>query len=226
MPNLRDDYWRFLALKSEYPGSSGYLEIKSNWREALPFQVGPSGRLLRETLLQAKSILDVGAGDRTYESVFRNLGLQATYRSADLDRKFHHEYRDFLSVLETFDAITMFELIEHLDFDTGMKFFEHAYELLDEGGTLVLSTPNAHHPNHVWRIEVTHVRPWPAADLYGALRLAGFNSVSIYRQFLLGGTQRRLMKPIQKAMYRLMDLDHAQTVIVVARKQSTGSVAR
>ena len=218
MANFTEDYWRFLAYKHKYRGPAGYIEIDPGWRESLPTSAGQSGALLRRELSRAASILDVGAGDRRYERVFCELGLSALYSSADLDTSFRHDYSDFLDIRDRFDAITMFELLEHMPADAGLRFMEHAVELLTDNGVLILSTPNPHHPNHIWRIEVTHVRPWPAPDLHGALRLAGFPTVEVYRQHLVTTGRRRLLKPVQKAMYRLMDLDHAQGLIVVARK--------
>jgi SAM-dependent methyltransferase len=220
MANLVNDYWRFRRHKESYRGASGYLEIKPDWREHLPQSAGQSGEFLRRILGDAKSVLDVGAGDRLYARVFQQLGISAKYHSADPDDSFTHDYGDFLDITDRFDAITMFELIEHLDVGAGLRFMEHAHSLLTDGGTLLISTPNPHHPNQVWRSEVMHVRPWPSPDLYGALRLSGFGRVEIHRQHLVATGRRKLLLPVHKAMYRLMDLDHAQGIFAAAWKQS------
>lgn len=222
MPDLTTDYWRFIALKESYPGPAATLEISASWREQLPTRVSESGRLLQEALSSAKSILDVGAGNRLYQNVFRDLGITGDYYSADLDTSFDHDYRDFLKIENRrFDAITMFELIEHMDVADGLRFMEHALTLLSPNGRLVISTPNAHHPNHVWRVEVTHVRPWPAPDLYGALRLVGFPDVVIYRQYIrLTGPKAIALEPVRKGLYRLMGLDYAQGIFAIAASRN------
>lgn len=78
--------------------------------------------------------------------------------------------------------------------------------------------PNPHHTNQVWHAELTHVRPWPAPDLYGVLRMVGFRQVDVYRQFHCCGGRRRLILPLQKLVCRLIEMDYAQGLVVVAMK--------
>ena len=215
---LTERYWDFLNFKRRAPVPQ-YIEIKPNWRELLPCETGASGRLIQNALGAAANVLDVGAGDRYYASVFEKLGLACRYASVDTDSSANmepHDYSDFLKVSDRFDAIIMFEVIEHLPLDLGVQFLAHARSILTPGGVLLLSTPNAHHPNHVWRIEVTHVRPWPAPDLYGVLRLVGFESVDIVRQYIVTD-RRRFARSITKTLYCLMELDWAHTIIAVCR---------
>jgi SAM-dependent methyltransferase len=218
MSELRDHYWNFVHMKQGYTGA-GYLEVRSDWRERLPREVPMAGRVLKQALQGAGNVLDVGAGrGRLYKDVLAKLGVTASYMSADTDLDTPHDYRDFLAVQDRFDAILMLELIEHLPVETGLEFMSHAQKLLNTSGVLILSTPNAHHPNQIWRSELTHIRPWPAPDLYGVLRLQGFRDVQIYRQHYRCGERRRLVLPLQKFLCRVMELDHAQGLIAVARK--------
>jgi SAM-dependent methyltransferase len=214
---LVEQYWTFVKHRESCP-RPGYLEIEQDWREALPHRVGASGVLLREILRNAGSVLDVGAGDRRTEGVLRQLGVRAVYKSADIAMAERpHDFGDFLQVNERFDAVLMQELLEHLPVELGVAFMEHAHRILNPGGTLWLTTPNARHPNSVWRYDVTHLRPWPATDLYGALRLIGFRDVRLYRQYLRGLTwRRRVVAPLAKLLYNVMELDHAQSTIVAA----------
>lgn len=215
---LTQRFWDFRHFKERAPIPE-YIEIKPNWRELLPLEVGASGKLLRRALKDASSVLDVGGGDRYYAEVLHRLGLDSRYASVDTDASVSgasHDYNDFLAVSDRFDAILMFELIEHLPLDVGVSFLAHAKSLLNRNGVLVVSTPNAHHPNQVWRTQVTHVRPWPAEDLYGVTRLVGFESVSLTRQYQFS-SRRKFIRPITKVLYRCMELDHAQTIIAVCR---------
>jgi 2-polyprenyl-3-methyl-5-hydroxy-6-metoxy-1,4-benzoquinol methylase len=215
MPLLAERYWDFTAFKRSAPHPS-YIEIRPNWREVLPDSIGASGRLIRGALLSAESVLDVGGGNRYYAEVFKNLGLECRYASVDTDVTTKHDYADFLAVSSKFDAIVMFEVLEHLPLDLGIQFLAHARALLNKSGVLLVSTPNAHHPNHVWRIEVTHVRPWPAPDLYGVLKLVGFESVELVRQYCVS-RRRSIVRPITKALFSLMELDYAQTILAICR---------
>jgi SAM-dependent methyltransferase len=217
MSLVTDRYWEFVKYREASPRPS-YLEIEQDWRERLPHQVGASGRLFRETLRSAATVLDVGAGDRRAETVLKHLGVTARYQSADIAMAERpHDFGDFLQVTERFDAIMMQELVEHLPLDLGVEFMAHAHRILNPGGVLWITTPNPRHPNSVWRYEVTHIRPWPATDLYGALKLVGFREVRLYRQFLRALTwKRRAVTPLAKLLYAIMELDHAQSTIVVA----------
>jgi SAM-dependent methyltransferase len=219
MSILVDRYWDFLSLREACP-QPGYLEVEPDWREALPGRIGASGRLLRQSLEHAASVLDVGAGNRHTKRVLEGLGVEAAYRSADISKADEpHEFGDFLAVEDRFDAIVMQELLEHLPVDLGVSFMEHAHRLLTPGGVLWITTPNARHPNQVWRYDVTHIRPWPYHDLHGVLRLIGFTSVQGYRQFVRPPSwKRRLTTPVSKALHAIMELDHAQSLIMVATK--------
>lgn len=208
-------FWDFVKRKRDYPGA-GYLEIRPDWRERLPREVGASGLLMRKVLAGASTVLDVGAGTRYYEQVLNGLGLGPKYFSVDNDGESgNHDYDDFLSVDRRFDAVLMFELIEHIPADLGIRFMQHARLILNPGGVLLMSTPNSHHPNHIWRASVTHIRPWPADDLYGALQYCGFGTVQVFRQYI-AWPRRRIIKPLTKLLYKVMELDHAQGLFCVA----------
>lgn len=207
-------YWEFCTIKQQAPKPK-YIEIVPDWRERLP-KSGESAQLLKKSLTGCHSLLDVGAGDRGYQEVLKKIGLNLVYRSADQAEGFH-DYKDFFVVEDSFDAILMLELVEHVSSDIGIQFISKAFSLLNPGGVLILSTPNADHPNRVWAIELTHVRPWPIPDLYAVLKMVGFSEVEITRQYCRTW-KRRLLSPLSKFLHTVMDLDHAQTTICVARK--------
>ncbi len=208
-------FFAIARYKKDFPGTE-YLEIRPDWREVLPGKVGASGLFFRSILADARSVLDVGAGDRYYKQVLSKLGIAATYRSADSDNQSGaHDFGDFFQVSEAFDAILMLELLEHVDANLGIGFLKHARNVLNPGGVLLLSTPNAHHPNQVWRSSLTHIRPWPMDDLYGVLKYAGFNRVRLVRQYT-ASSKRMVIKPFTKLLYRLIELDHAQTILAAA----------
>ncbi len=162
-------------------------------------------------------MLDVGAGDRYWSDVLRRLGIEARYRSADLETHHKHDYGDFLRVEDNVDAVLMLELIEHLPLETGLRFIQHAIKLLNPGGVLVIGTPNAHHPNWVWSSCMTHVRPWPVQDLWAVCTLAGLAPVEAYRQMLVT-PRRRIVLPAQLALSKFIGIDPAQGLMLFARK--------
>lgn len=217
-------YEEYRTTKRSFPGCG---LIKGNWRQG---ESSSAIRLMldriRANQMERPRLLDVGAGDRGLEQVLRSSGFDGVYRSADTN-ELRHDYDDFLSVQESFDCIVMFEVIEHLPLETGIRFIEKSHELLQAGGLLVLSTPNPDHPCQFWRSDVTHVRPWPASSLWAILRQTGFNGpVSIYRQHMPGvsGTmwrqlvRRAFLLPAQVALSRILDIDYAQNIVVYAEK--------
>ena len=89
--------------------------------------------------------------------------------------------------IESFDAITAGEIIEHLN--DPMKFLNSCYKTLKKGGRLVLSTPN---PNSIWEriltlnlsrmhfYDIEHVCLYPQRWLIRMLELNGFRNVKVY----------------------------------------------
>jgi SAM-dependent methyltransferase len=215
LSNVADIYWRLLEVRAKFPGAP-LIRIAPDWREKSP-PSGPAARLFVEHLAGARTVLDVGAGDRYWSEVLRRLGIDADYRSADLETRHSHDYGDFLSVEENVDAVLMLELIEHLPLELGLRFIEHAIALLNPGGVLVIGTPNTHHPNWVWSSCVTHIRPWPVQDLWAICKIAGFTQVEVYRQMLVT-PRRRLILPAQLAISRLLGIDPAYGLLLFAHR--------
>jgi SAM-dependent methyltransferase len=215
LSNVADIYWRVVEERAQFPGAP-LIRISPDWRERKT-PSGAAARLFVEHLAAAQTVLDVGAGDRYWSEVLLRIGIDAEYRSADLETRHHHDYGDFLMVEDRVDAILMLELIEHLPLELGLRFIEHAVELLNPGGVLVIGTPNAHHPHWVWSTCMTHVRPWPVQDLWATCRLAGLADVSIYRQMLVT-PRRRPIVPIQLALSKLMGIDAAQGIMLFGHK--------
>ena len=215
LSNVAGIYWRLLEVRANFPGAP-LIQISPDWREKSP-PSGPAARLFVEHLAGARTVLDVGAGDRYWSEVLRRLGIDADYRSADLEPRHNHDYGDFLSVEHRVDAVLMLELLEHLTLEVGLRFIEHAVALLKPGGVLVIGTPNAHHPHWVWSSCVTHIRPWPMQDLWAICKLAGLTRVTVYRQMLVT-PRRRLLLPAQLALSRLLGIDPAHGLLLFARK--------
>jgi SAM-dependent methyltransferase len=221
LSNVADIYWRVKEMQTGFPGAP-LIRISPDWREKSP-PSGPAARLFVKHLTGARTVLDVGAGDRYWSDVLRRLGIDADYRSADVDSRHDHDYGDFLSVEDEFDAILMLELIEHLPLELGLRFIEHAIKLLNPGGMLVVGTPNAYHPNWVWSSCFTHIRPWPVQDLWATCNLGGLTQVAAYRQMLVT-PRRRVLLPAQLVLSKLLGIDPAHSLILFARKpQRPGS---
>jgi 2-polyprenyl-3-methyl-5-hydroxy-6-metoxy-1,4-benzoquinol methylase len=115
-----------------------------------------------------QSILDIGCFAGTFLSLVpehrfaRQLGVdilpeQIAYANASYGtpyREFRHLTRisELASLHETFDCITLIEVIEHLRHDEIRSLFDGIVDRLKPGGKLVLTTPN-------------YASAWPAIEL-------------------------------------------------------------
>ena len=211
---VEDIYWRVIDRRVYFPGAP-LIKIRPDWREQLR-PSGPAAELFVHHLSSARTVLDVGAGDRYWKNVLERLGLELSYQSADVDSVHDHDFTNFLAVESSFDAILMLELIEHLPLELGLRFLDHAIDLLNPGGVLVVGTPNAAHAHRVWSADFTHVRPWPAADLWAVLVVGGLDDVEVYRQ-MLTNRRRQLTTPLQAVLARLLEIDPAHGLLAFGR---------
>jgi 2-polyprenyl-3-methyl-5-hydroxy-6-metoxy-1,4-benzoquinol methylase len=214
---LQEVYWQVVERRASFPGAP-LIKIRPDWREQSP-PSGPAADLFKRHLAGAQTILDVGAGDRYWKEVLERLGLDLSYQSADVESRHDHDFRDFFEVRTSFDAILMLELLEHLPVEVGLRFLGHAITLLRPGGVLVVGTPNPAHAHWVWSADFTHIRPWPARDIWAILLIAGLEDVEVYRQ-MLTNPRRLLTMPFQSVLSRLLELDPAQGLLAFGRKPS------
>jgi SAM-dependent methyltransferase len=213
--DLQSTYWEAVEMRPRFPGAP-LIRIRGDWRERNP-PTGPAAHLFRRHLGRARAVLDVGAGDRYWKDVLARLGVKAEYASADPETRHEHDHQDFLEVHESFDAILMLEVLEHLPLELGVRFIEHARELLHPGGTLVIGTPNPRHAHQVWSADFTHIRPWPAHDIWAVCKIAGFEHVQVYRQ-MISTPKRDLTLPLQLGLSKLLGLDPAYALLAFATR--------
>lgn len=113
-------------------------------------------RALRSTKIT--SLLDVGCFAGSFLGRFMNdrniscLGVdiledQIEYASTHFENdllkfKYIDNFDSLKNLLMTFDAVTLIEVIEHLNALEIQKFFQNIDELLSVGGSLIITTPN------------------------------------------------------------------------------------
>lgn len=215
MSAATDRYWRIVGHRAGYRRPRVEV-VPAGWRDETPPR-GPWATHIGAALRGAGRVLDVGAGDRAWAALLPAIGVPAAYESADPDPLHPHEHADFLAVRGAYDAVLLLDVLEHLDLETGLAFLEHAATVLAPGGVVVVSTPNPAHPTSFQASDVTHVRPWPAADLRGALLESGFADVAVHRlQHAAPG--RSWMCAVNRAAARLLGVDPADHLLVVARR--------
>jgi SAM-dependent methyltransferase len=137
-------------------------------------------RLLDGLVKEGARVLDVGAGDRTWEAKVREAAPGVEYRSYDPDRRTTQDYHVLDEVAGGYDLILLIEVIEHLPFEEGVGLLQKLRHLLVPGGNLLLTTPNTHHPTQYWQ-DPTHRTPWAYDFLGGVMLELGYEGLRYHR---------------------------------------------
>ena len=173
--------------------------------------------VVTEELKNGDKILDVGASDRSLGEKIIGRLPSVVYKSMDIDKAQDHDYYSLDDVAESFDMIILAEVIEHLDFQSGISMLLKLLSLLNSRGKLIVSTPNLFHPNRYW--DSDHKTPYRYDEISGALLSVGYRVDKIYRiyndQFL-----RKLFRLyVASPLHKYLDVDFAKSIIVVASKK-------
>jgi SAM-dependent methyltransferase len=163
--------------------SPSYFDVR-RYRQEVPDSflayplISERDALIARRLSARQRILEIGAGDRPLLPLLTQ--FQGVYRTMDVDRSTHFDYYSIEEINESFDAVLMREVVEHLPRPLFYSYLQRISEILVGGGILVLTTPNTWSPG--WMLsDYTHVSAWPLRDMYGILRCYGFKPVEIYR---------------------------------------------
>lgn len=195
---------------------TGRKKAASSLPHLLKLPIAPNGRdLLLSLLKKGSSLLDIGANDRNMEKFFKKSGVDIEYFSYDIDRSLTHDYDDLKKIDRTFDAVVIFEVIEHMSVREAVECFREAARLLKKGGILAVSAPNVCHPVVFWR-DCTHITPFRYDELYGLLASTGFEDISLYRCWN-PSFKDRLLAFYYRPLLRLMRMDCAPGIVAVGR---------
>jgi SAM-dependent methyltransferase len=178
-------------------------------RKRLPFML----KLFRN----GDKILDIGASTRDLEKRIKKHFPQIIYKSMDIDREVEHNYYSLDEIKEGFDVILLFEVIEHLDLEEGVKMLGKIHSLLKEGGYLILSTPNTFNPGRFWR-DATHRVAYCYDELGGLLLGQNFKIRGMYRTYNDAFHRYLFRVYIMSLLHRYLGIDFAKSIIIVAEK--------
>ena len=165
-------------------------------------------------------VLDIGAYDKAFGRALARHNPDFTYHSVDVDSSNEHEYHDIRDVNGTYDAICMFELIEHLALPEAIELLRRAYSLLNPGGRMFISTPNPDHPTRYFS-DVTHKQPWPAGDLYAVLRGLGFSRTHVEMYGVIytpPNLSRLLLMELRHIMWHFIGIERRGGILAIATK--------
>jgi len=163
-------------------------------------------------------ILEIGAYDRKLGEKIKAHLPRVEYRSMDIDRSLYHDYYTLKDVEGKFNEVLLFEVIEHLDVEEGVKLLKKIHELLYPGGKLILSTPNVMNPVRVWQDGLTHRVRYYYEELGSLLLSQGFEVVHIYRVFNDAFFRYLVKVYLFSLLHRYLGIDFAKSILVVAKR--------
>lgn len=178
-------------------------------RKRLPFML--------KYIKDGEKILDIGASSRDLEMRIKKHRPQIVYKSMDIDREQFHDFYAMEEIQESFDVIFLFEVIEHLSLEEGMRLLQRIYGLLNAGGRLILTTPNTFNPGRFWR-DATHRVAYCYDELGGLLLGQDFKIKGMYRTYN-DALHRYLFRVYAMSpLHRYLGIDFAKSILVVAEK--------
>lgn len=173
--------------------------------------------LLRGILRDGMKLLDIGAGMKGMKTEIENLGINLVYKSMDVDRGNVHDFYEVDAIQEKFDAIIMFEVIEHMSLQEGLDLMKKLYSNTNERGIIVLSTPNIFNPARYMR-DATHQTFYAYDELCGLLNIAGFEIKNVYRSYNDAFHRYLLKIYLLGWLFRFLGIDYAYSIFVVGEK--------
>jgi hypothetical protein len=173
--------------------------------------------IIVEELHEGAKVLDVGASTRALGEKIIHRFPSVTFKTMDIDRVQHHDYYSLDEISESFDMIILSEVIEHLEFNKGISMLRRLQELLNDGGKIIISTPNLYHPNRYWVSD--HITPYRYDEIAGALLLVGFTINNIYRTYNDQFFRKLFRIHVASYLHKYLDVDFAKSIIVVASRK-------
>lgn len=165
-----------------------------------------------------KTVLDVGANDRNFETFLLQKNTKIEYKSLDNDKTLQHDYYSFEQVNTKFDLITMFAVVEHIQ---PKEFIDNVLprisKILKEKGVLVIYTNNIYHPLGV-RMDLDHEVGYGLRELYSICINQGYSIISASRN---GGARRPFKwfyEILIRTILRPFKIDYATSILMIFEK--------
>ncbi len=173
--------------------------------------------LMVRMIRNGEKVLDVGASNRNLENRLKRHFPGLIYKSMDIDREQPHDYYSLEEIRESFDVVFLFEVIEHLDLEEGIRLLKKIYDLLNPGGRLILTTPNVFNPGRYWR-DATHKVAYCYDELAGLLMTHRFQIQAMYRTYSDAFLRYLFRIYVMAPLHRYLGIDFAKSILIVAEK--------
>jgi len=174
--------------------------------------------LMLKVIRDGEKVLDIGAYHRNLEKRLKKHFPNLIYKSMDVDREEFHDFYSLEEIQEHFDVIFLFEVIEHLDLGEGVRLIGKIFDLLNQGGRLILTTPNIFNPSRFWR-DATHRVAYCYDELGGLLLAQGFHIKAFYRTYNDAFHKYFFRVYIMTTLHRYLGIDYAKSILILAEKR-------
>jgi SAM-dependent methyltransferase len=168
-------------------------------------------------LKDGESVLEIGAHDRKLGDRIKKHFPHVLYKSLDIDPSYSHDYTSMDEVKEEFNMVLLFELIEHLDRETGREMVARIFEILKPGGKVILTTPNIYTPGQYWK-DVSHLTPYHYEELGGLFLSRRFESVDLFRYFNAPFIHYVMKVYLVSPVFRFLGIDFTKSILLMAQK--------
>jgi SAM-dependent methyltransferase len=176
--------------------------------------------LMVKTIQDGEKVLDIGASNRNLQDRLKRHFPRLIYKSMDVDREQFHDYYSLEEIQESFDVVFLFEVIEHLGLEEGVQLLKRVYGFLNEGGRLILTTPNVFNPSRFWR-DATHKVAYCYDELGGLLLAQGFQVKVMYRTYSDAFHRYFFRLYVMAPLHRYLGIDFAKSILVIAEKRTS-----
>lgn len=163
-------------------------------------------------------LLDVGAGERGMKVKIRKKLAGVIYKSMDIDCRLPDDYSSLDEIDEYFDLIILFDVIEHLELEEGMRMLKRINDLLVNGGKLIISIPNIFNPSRSW-LNSTYKVAYSYEELGGILFSQGFDVLEIYRTYNDSFLKYFLRLTFFYPLYKILNVDFAKLILIKVCKR-------
>ncbi len=168
-------------------------------------------------LKEGEAVLEIGTHDRELGRRMKEHYPRILYKSVDIDPSYQHDYTSLEDVREEFDMVLLFEVIEHLDWESGREMVARIFEILKPGGRVILTTPNIYTPGQYWK-DVSHRTPYHYEELGGLFLSQRFESIELFRLFNAPLLRYVMKVYLFSPVFRFLKIDFTKSILLVARK--------
>jgi len=174
-----------------------------------------------DAVRDARSLLDVGAGDLRVMRKLQSAGFRGEYHTLDVGTEGTYTYRDLSEVKRAYDAILCLDVIEHLPLREGLTLLRDSIRVLEPGGAIVVQTGNGEYLPDPMSWDMTHLHVYNVYDLWAWFTCEGLETLG-YRVMAEepgAGVVTRIKTRITSYVKRkIIGADFANNITIIARR--------